>query len=557
MAGVRLPRLEASALGWALLAALLALGGGLLVGAAPELAFDLGVVAVAAAVVVRFPFPSLAAILVLRAALPNSVVIGFLTLGAGAVALVVAAPRLPGRRVTVPFLALLLLALASTPFLPSADEGIAPPPLRLPLVGFEYASAPSQELLAWMNLACVLVVFCLAAWSVRTPRRVNQLVTIVLLSSVFPVATALKQLATGETVTRSGSSLQSVQGPFTFPNYFAFYLVVILVVATVALLESRVLAFRIALLGLVAGLVVCLFFTYTRSAWVGAALALVALALLRYRRLLVVAAVTVLLAVLVAPAAADRAQQRFGDLTSKSEANDSNSWKWRTNQWSRMIPYGWDRPLTGQGFDGYSRVTVREFGHFSKRYPTVEQPRLGVYSPLGFTAHNDYVRMFVELGIPGVVLWVLVFAGLVVVAARARRVPGLGPVAAGTLATAIALMLISVSDNLQGYSVVLMYAFAVCGALAGATAAAGRPKAGFARRRDLAGEGVASEAAVLSPERDAEPEPEAELVAEPGAEVAAESAAEPEPEAAAAPGPPSGPPSIRRQVGRWLRRRLT
>jgi putative inorganic carbon (HCO3(-)) transporter len=537
MAGVRLPRIVGSELVWALAAILLALGGGLLVGAAPELAFDLVVIGAAAVVVAKYPFPALVVILILRAALPNSVLIGFLTLGAGAAAVVVVAPRLPAKRVILPFLGLLVIALASTPLLPSPDEGIAPPPLTLPIVGFQYASAPSQELLAWMNLASVLAVFCLAAWSVTTLRRVQALVTVVLVSSVVPVVIALKQLATGDTVTRSGSSLQSLRGPFTFPNYFAFYLVVILLVAVVVLLESRSLAVRLSVSGLALALLVCLFLTYTRSAWVGFAVALLALALLRYRRLLLVAAVAALLAVLVAPGAAHQAQQRFGDLTSKSEANDSNSWKWRTDQWSALVHYGSDRALTGQGFGSYSRVTVRQFGHFNKRYPTVQQPGLGVYSPLGFTAHNDYVRMFVELGVPGVVLWVLVFGGVVLTAARARRVRGLEALAAGMFATTLALMLISVSDNLQGYSVVLMYAFALCGALAGATAAATRRRAAAPILEPVAvGASQADE-----PETDPVIEPELELAARP------------------APGPARprhrGASSVRAQLRGWLRRR--
>jgi O-antigen ligase len=473
MAETRLARIDVGAASWLLLAVVLAVGAGLLVAAAPEVALDLAVIAAAAVAVVRHPLVALIVILALRAALPNSVLIGFLALGAGAVALLIAAPRLPGKRVALPLLGLLLIALASTPLLPSPDEGPVADALRIPWVGIKYGSAPSGELLAWVNLASVLVMFCLAAWAVTTRARLRALVTTVLVSSLVPIAIGFEQLATGQTVTRTGSSLRSVQGPFTFPNYFAFYLVVIIVVALVVVLESRSLATRTAVGGLLIAALVSLFLTYTRSAWVGLAIAVAVLAVLRYRRLLVIAAVAALLAALVAPTAAKNAQQRFGDITTKSEAESSNSWTWRLHQWRAIVPYGRDRPLTGQGFGSYSRLTVRHYGHFNRRYPTVQKPRLGVFSPEGFTAHNDYVRLFVELGFPGLLLWILVFVGLIGTAARARRVPAFAALGTATLALAIALMAISVSDNLLGYTVVLMYAFALCGALAGATSGVG------------------------------------------------------------------------------------
>ncbi|MEA2427744.1 MAG: hypothetical protein QOF37_1372, partial [Thermoleophilaceae bacterium] len=319
--GVRLPRVEVAWLLWALGAAVLAVGGGVFVAVVPNTAMCVGAIAIAAVLVARVPFPALITILAARAALPNSVLIGFLTLGAGAVALVFAAPRLPAKRVVLPFLALLLIAIASVPLLPSPDEGFPHAPLRLPVLGTVYARAPSSELLEWMNLASVLTVFSLAAWAVTTRARLKTLLGTVVLSAFVPIAIALNELATGNTVVRSDSSLKSLSGPFTYPNYFGFYLMVVAIIGIVVLLEARSLVTRVAVGGLLTASLICLFLTYTRAAWIGFAISLLVLALVRYRRLLVVAAAGLVLAVLVAPGAASKAQQRFGDLTSQSEAN--------------------------------------------------------------------------------------------------------------------------------------------------------------------------------------------------------------------------------------------
>ncbi|MEA2493956.1 MAG: hypothetical protein QOJ29_1867, partial [Thermoleophilaceae bacterium] len=254
--------------------------------------------------------------------------------------------------------------------------------------------------------------------------------------------------------------------------------------AVFAFMESRRLLVRISLALLLGLGTTALFLTYTRSAWIGFTLVLLLMGILRYRRLLLIAAVGIALAAFVAPGAAREAQLRFGDLTSKSEAAAANSWTWRVDQWSAMIPYGFDRPLTGQGWGSYTRLTVRRFGHLDKRYPTVLYPALGVYSKVGFSAHNDYVKDFVELGVPGLVLWVLTLLGLAGVAWRARAVTEARGLATTMVGCAIALMLISAADNLQGYTVVLTYVFALCGALAGVAAARrsapGAPEPAFA-----------------------------------------------------------------------------
>lgn len=517
MAGARLPRIDLWPLAWAAGAALLSLGGGLLVGASPTLAFDLAVVAITATAIATRPYVMLIAIALLAAEPRESFT--FLLLCAGAVAVIARAPSLPGKRVIVPFLLLLLIALPSLPLWPSPDEGLVADHLKLPVVGFVYARNPSLELHGWLNLASVLVAFCLAAWAVRDVGRLRGLVLAVVASAVVPIAIAAAQLVSGDTVTRTNSTLESVRGPFPHPNYFAFYLVVVLVVAIVVFFESRSLALRIGVATVFVTGTAALFFTYTRAAWIGFALALLGMALLRYRRLLVIAGVALLLAVLVAPGAAKEAQQRFGDLTSKSEANDQNSWTWRVDQWEAILPYGLEKPLTGQGWDSYSRVTVRKFGHSDRRYPTIQNRRLGVFSPTGFSAHNDYVKSFVELGVPGLVLWVLILWGLVMVAWRARRVPGLGGIATAMVSAVFALMLISVSDNLQGYTVVLTYACLVCGALAGVT---------YAYTRALAGaRGAPTPAPGLTfwrPPAEPEPEPrgpEPDAVADDAADSAA------------------------------------
>jgi O-antigen ligase len=415
--------------------------------------------------ILRWPFPAVAVLLVARTTFKNPF-LDLLTLAGGTLALVVAGPRLPGRRVILPLGLFLLFSLPSVPAAPSQGEGLTASWLFVPKTGISYLPQPSNELMDWLRLASVLVAFMLTAWTVRDARRLRQLVTAALLSAVVPVAIGLKQLASGQLVVRSG--FRAVEGPFTHPNYFAFYLVVVLTIGLVAFIEDQRVRVRLPLGALLALSLVCLFETYTRSAWIGFAGVVLLLGALRYRRLLVAGALVLVVAAFAFPSSVRKVEQRFGDLSSRSAAVSQNSWAWRTGEWRRMLPYGFAKPLTGQGYGSYNRLTVKEFGTQDPGYPTVADPAHPATSQLGFAAHNDYVRAIVETGVPGLVLWVLFLTGLVRVPLEGRRAPGVAPYAAAAAAIGIALIVVSASDNVSGYTVVLVYAAALAGGVAGA-----------------------------------------------------------------------------------------
>ena len=439
--------------------------------AEPELALSLAVVAVVAAAIAISPLGALLVVLAVRATFADSVIVDASMAIGGIVALALAAPRLPMRLVTVPLIALLVIALPSVPLAPSLDEGTVPDALYVPLLGLSYGPFPSLEMLEWLRLLTVLVVGGLAAWAIRDRRRVGLLAAVIVGSSVVPALIALVQLINGDTFVRLGSDFEAVRGPFTHPNYLAFYLVVVLTIGTVAILEARSRVTRIAASLPMALAAVCLVLTYTRAAWIGLAVVLLLLAVLRDRRILAAGALLLVVGSVAFPGTTEDVEARFSDLNTPSQATGSendNSWPWRTGQWQRMVPHGVENPLSGEGFGAYSRVTVEEFGTRDLRYSTLLDTTDPLNSPRGFSAHNDYVKMLVELGFPGLLLWLAVLVGLGATMIRARRVPAIRGYAEGGLALAVALIVMAASDNIQGYTAVLIYAVAFIGGIAGA-----------------------------------------------------------------------------------------
>jgi len=71
------------------------------------------------------------------------------------------------------------------------------------------------------------------------------------------------------------------------------------------------------------------------------------------------------------------------------------------------------------------------------------------------------------MGVPGLLLWLGVLTGLASTAWRLRRREGLAPWAVASTALAIALIVMSAADNVQGYTVVLVYPATLVGALVG------------------------------------------------------------------------------------------
>jgi O-antigen ligase len=449
---------------WLVTAGIGAVGVGALTSEDARIMFDVVLAAIAIVAFLRWPYALLLLVLAAGFDDPRALEIG--TLIGGGVAVIVAGRRALAATLPICFLLLLAIALPRIPLHPTVFDGAGPPELYLPFSHVGYLGSPSNAMESWLQLAFLLVAFALGAWLITDRRRLHQAVWISLASSAIPVIVGLQQFATGQYHVRPGTSTQAVEGPFPHPNAFAFYLLLPLVVGLVMLIETRATRIRLALAALLIGAGVCLFLTYTRSAWIGFAVALLILGIFRYRWLIVIGTIALIVAAFAFPGAVHAVDARFGDLSAQSAGNSTSSYSWRTGEWKRMVPYGLHHPFIGTGFGTYAADTYNEFGTEDLAYPTVANPGHPATSPKGFSAHNDYVRMLVELGFPGLVLWSLVLLSLLVLMLRACRVLVVRPLALALAAMVVALIGISYSDNVQSYTVDLLYPLALGGGVA-------------------------------------------------------------------------------------------
>lgn len=448
----RQPFGEAAA--WGAAAAGLSVATGVLVGEAPLIAFGVLAAVFAAYAFAIWPLTLLFGVVLVRASLDTSGeffsvggtnLAGFVNAAVvlgGGLAIAFTWRDLPVRYVTIPLLGLLALASVSLAYTRAVDSG------------FETVVA----------LGAVFVVFVLAAGTIRREVDFGRLVNVVLLASVVPIVVALVELAGGgNTETKDG--LATVSGTFGHPNGLSFFLLVSMSVALVALIEAKSPPRRLLLGVLLAAGAVSLVFTFGRSAWIGTVVVLILLAATRYRALFLAVPVIAVMTLLVLPSAGGLVEGRFQDLSPNSTAYSENSWAWRQKLWGDMLPLADDRPLLGYGIGSFAPLTVEQIG---------VSPRFGIlHREDGNPAHNDYLGILVELGVPGLLLWLAVLVGLAIAALRARRVPALRSYAVAMLGVMITFVVISGADNLMLYTAVLYYVAALTGGLAGVTAARG------------------------------------------------------------------------------------
>jgi O-antigen ligase len=441
---------------------------GLLAGPATPLVVGTTIVLGSALAFWQWPYASLLVLLSVRVAVPSFEMPNILFAVGGALGLILRAAPLPPKRVTVPLLAFLALALATVPLAPSEQVAEANRWLEVPVVDLPYFPRGLFEGREWLRVASIFVACWLAFSVARTPKDLGRVVAAVMVAAAACIGIALWQWSTGGGVEIQG--VARIAGPFSHPSYFAYFLLLVIGVGLVSVLESRRLLTRGLAGAIVCGSVLCLFLTYSRAAWIGLLVVAAVLALLQYRWLLVALAVAVPLGLATLPQVTADVERRFADLSAESGASSVNSWNWRKDHWSRMRPYAFERPLVGHGFGSYHAVSVNEYGAKAETGGVPEDGGAGSESKddiKGVNAHNDYLKALVETGVGGLTLWIMVLLGFASAAWSARRSPAVKGYATALFGLTLTLAGISAVDNLRDDVLVLVYFAAMLGAVLG------------------------------------------------------------------------------------------
>ncbi len=283
----------------------------------------------------------------------------------------------------------------------------------------------------WIRLVALGVYLAVIYRFVLNVGRRNLVLVALFASAVIPVAVGLAQVAVNQGVVRSG--FLRITGTFLHPNPFSIYLSLILVFG-VALLRYVRPALRVPLGLLLAAAGVTMVFTYTRTAWIATFVGLMVVGWLDNRRLAAGIIVAVLIGALFVPSVTER----FSDLTDSTTESGQvgNSLAWRLDTWRATLDE-LPNPVSGLGLR--SADTLTEDGKLP---------------------HNDLVRMYVELGLLGLLAYLWLIQRLIATSFRAWRsaTEGLSRgIAAGFAGALAAFIVTSVVSNVMSQLVLWWY----------------------------------------------------------------------------------------------------
>ncbi len=309
------------------------------------------------------------------------------------------------------------------------------------MLGIVTSAAPLTSVIEWSRIASIAVVYLVVEQLAARARRSAAFVGAIGAAVLIPAAVAFSQVASGQGLFEAGG-FSRITGTFTHSNPMAYFCSVV-TVALVALVPFTRKRRRTALLCVLAVTLPLLLLTYTRSAWLATFCGIVVMILNHNRKLILPLVGGIVALLLVVPSVGDR----FSDLETAEQISGqpANSMAWRLQYWGEALALSESSPITGVGLKAVASTTEE-----------AKQP------------HNDFVRAFVELGVPGLLAYTFMLFQLVRRTLTAVRVSErLQPhtlergVALASLGVATVVVVLSCVANLMSQVVIMWYAVSV------------------------------------------------------------------------------------------------
>ena len=244
-----------------------------------------------------------------------------------------------------------------------------------------YASLYGQhgQFAGLLTFTCLFVLFLSSRWLIDTPQRIQQLLTVVTISTIVIVIYGVVQTLNLDPFTWTGySTVGDTRRPSStlgHPNALGAYLVLALPLVVWRWRQQRALCAILAV-----GIALLIVLTLSRSAWLGlAASAIVALFFARPRWSRAALLLLPIVAALAVPAVRDRLTHFL---------DDAGRWAIWSAGWQMFL----ERPLVGWGPDTFGQT----FGQFAR--PDYWLPNDGT-TPA--RAHNPLIQVLATQGLLG------------------------------------------------------------------------------------------------------------------------------------------------------------
>ncbi len=221
------------------------------------------------------------------------------------------------------------------------------------------------------------------------------LIKTIFISSILPIAFGIYQVLSSRGFIGQ-ENMSRVYGTFAHPNAYAFNLFFFFFVFFIQYQHEQNKNYKKMLFVYLITTLFLMLFTLTRSVWIGASVLIFALLIIYKLKKFpkyILALCTLLFLFVVTVNYTPLKYYDFNDIKFVRRLTTSettlSSWQWRNKMWQEMTSYIYDSPIIGYGIDSYK--TLRE-----KQIKDVYESTY---------AHNDYLRLVIELGIIGLILY--------------------------------------------------------------------------------------------------------------------------------------------------------
>jgi len=260
-----------------------------------------------------------------------------------------------------------------------------------------YSPVHEKALKLFINLTSYFCMLVLGLHCVKTKIDKKFWIKIIIYSSLLPVLFANLDLLKGGRFYEDAGN--RISGTFTHPNILAFYLVLITAIVFLVLKgeafnlsRGKVNILRLYILNLL----VLLFATKTRGAWISCWSLIFIFGLLKDKKYLLLAVILPPL-FMVNPLVSERIRDILTN-NSYSRGGRLNSLAWRMRLWQSSISSIKERLFFGHGLASFELLSERFFVANMDRSLS-----------RGVPAHNVYLSLLFEVGVIGLLSYIFIF----------------------------------------------------------------------------------------------------------------------------------------------------
>jgi len=277
--------------------------------------------------------------------------------------------------------------------------------LGLSLISIFYSLNKMDSVRMFLKLLDFYFIYSLAYfYFTKYKSKKNYFLVAVMVAYILPVILGFYQI-----ITKNGfigpEGFNRIYGSFSHPNIFSFNLFFLFLILVLFYFKPLGKKFKKWNLLALIGVGILIIYTLTRSTWIATVILLICLMWIYYSKKIPLYLFILSLVIFVSFILVNYTSVKYFNWNNINiicraiSPNDyMSSWDWRISTWTQMTKYIYDSPLIGYGLDTYRFLREKQ-----------------AYSPYetSYYAHNDYLKILIELGILGLLLYLnLIFQTL-------------------------------------------------------------------------------------------------------------------------------------------------